>query len=301
MAGPKKNRGGKNKKTNKKKTTTKKTTAATTGTIVGTVGGGSMASVQGAQAVTMQMQTQPPQIQPTPQQAAAANNSAFPATDNAPYHDLYAGGQYYNKQNVTVSQLMAAMDYIDPKQVKGSLYGAGQNLNTAMLTGQKLTAQQTYMKNMLLDGMHNAGYNINLYRYDHSGSLNALLKPAGLDMNTASVANMKKALLGKTFQENRFLSTSYNDFKNAQSGNPFTDRQVRIIYKTAANTQVFMPGNTRNSQGQLLSWGEMVVAPNMKQKIVGVRELSKNGARPKGTPNGTKGARQIELVIELSL
>lgn len=269
---------------------------------IGTIGGGSMASVQQLQSaggVRMQMQTQPPKTVATPQQAAAANNAAFPATDSQPYRQLYNGRQYYQRQNLTVSQQMAAMDYIDPNPIPGSLYGASQNLNTAMMNGQKLTAQQDYMKNMLNSAMHNLGYNVILTRYDHSAFLNRILSGSGLDMNTASVTQMQKALIGLDIFENRFLSTSYNDFKNAPSTNPFTDRQVKIVYRAKANTQVMMPGDTTDRSGNKLSWGEILIAPNAKQKIVGIRELSKNGGRPKGSLPGTKGLRQIEVIIEV--
>ena len=273
---------------------------ANTSTIIGTMGGGSMAAVQGATGpVTFQMQQQPPTTVATPQQAQANNNQIFKDTDNSPYHQLHSGAQYYKSQNLTVSQQMACMDYIDPNPTRGSLYSASQNLNTAMVNGQRLTAQQDYVKNMLLSGMHNLGYNVTLTRYDHSAFANGLLKNAGLDMNTASVAQMKKALVGNSFSENRFLSTSYNDFKNAPPGDPFTDRQVRIVYKAKANTQVIMPGDTRDRYGTRLSWGELVMAPGMKQTIVGVRELSKSGGRPKGTVPGTTGLRQIEITIEV--
>lgn len=270
---------------------------------IGTIGGGSMASVQQQQSaggVRMQMQQQPPKTAATPQQAAAANNQAFAATDSSPYHQLYNGRQYYQAQNLTVSQQMAAMDYIDPDPTPGSLYSASQNLNTAMLNGSKLTAQQAYTKNMLESSMHNLGYNLSLTRYDHSAWLNGLLSGTGLNMNTATVAQLQKALItGKPFYENRFLSTSYNDFKNAPASDPFRDRQVKIVFKAKASTQAMMPGDTYDKSGKKLSWGEMLLAPNAKQKIVGVRELSKNGGRPKGTPPGTKGLRQIEVTVEV--
>lgn len=270
--------------------------------IIGTMGGGSMAAVQGATGpVTFQMAQQPPTTVATPQQAQANNNQIFKDTDSSPFHQLHSGKQYYQSQNLTVSQQMACMDYIDPNPTPGSLYSASQNLNTAMMKGQRLTAQQDYVKNMLLSGMHNMGYNVNLTRYDHSSFLNDKLRQTGLDMNTATVADLKKELLGSTFRENRFLSTSYNNFKNAPATNSFTDRQVKITYRAKANTQVIMPGDTRDRYGNRLSWGEIVMAPNMKQTIVDVKELSKNGGRPKGTMPGTKGLRQIELIIEVEL
>ena len=274
---------------------------AKSGKQIGTMGGGSMGAVQGTQGpVTFQMKTQPPHTVATPQQAVAANNAAFPDTDSSSYHQLFNGRKYYQKQNLTVSQQMAAMDYIDPNTVPGSLYAASQNLNTAMVEGHKLTAQQEYMKNMLLSSMHNMGYNTLLTRYDHSAFLNDKLAGTGLDMNTASVDQIKAALVGKKFRENRFLSSSYNNFKNAPSGNPFTDRQVKITYQTDAGTQVMMPGDTTDRSGRKLSWGEVVVSPMMQQEFIDIKEISKNGGRKKGSPAGVKGARQLEIIIRLS-
>ena len=270
---------------------------------VGTIGGGSMAAISqhGSSGGTAnyQLNQQPPHIVATPQQAVTANNQAFPATDNSPYHQLHGGRQYYQAQNLTVSQQMAAMDYIDPDPVGGSLYSASQNLNTALMKGHKLTAQQDYMKNMLNSAMHNLGQNLILERYDHSAFLNRLLANSGLDMNTATVAQMQNALVGMTYYENRFLSTSHNGFRNAPMSNPFTDRQVKIVYRAKAGVQAMMPGETTDRNGNRLSWGEILIGLNAKQRVVGVRELSANGGRPKGTPPGTKGLRQIELIVEL--
>ena len=269
--------------------------SATTSGMSGSIG--SMAVGVGAGNVQFQMAQNPPHTAPTQQVAAQENDQVFKPIDNSPFHQLYNGRQYYQNQNLTVSQQMGIMDYIDPNTVPGSLYAASQNLNTAMIQGRPLTAQQTYMRDTLNSAMHNLGYNVNLTRYDHAAYVNKLLQGTGLDMNTASIAQLQNALIGRTGSENRFLSTSYNDFKNAPSNNPFTDRQVRIVYRAKANTQVVMPGDTTDRNGRKLSWGEMIVAPKVPQRIVGVREISKSGARAKGTQ--WRNARQIELIIEI--
>ena len=43
-----------------------------------------------------------------------------------------------------------------------------------------------------------------------------------------TAAQLKTALVGHTYGENRFLSTSYNDFKNASNADTFTTREVRF-------------------------------------------------------------------------
>ena len=262
-----------------------------------TIGG--LAIPGGGGTASFQMAQNPPDTAATPQIAAQENDSVFSATDDSAYHQLHSGAQYFQKQSFTVSQQMGIMDYIDPDPTPGSLYSASQNLNYAMMNGLKLDAQQAYMASMMNSAMHNLGYNVNLTRYDHAGYANNLLRKAGLNMNTASVSQMQQALVGRQFSENRFLSTSYNDFKNAPKGEPFTSRQVKITYRAKAGVQSLMPGDTTNKAGVRQTLGEIVVAPNTSQRIVGVREISARGARPKGTPPGTKGARQIEIIIEL--
>lgn len=101
-------------------------------------------------------------------------------------------------------------------------------------------------------------------------------------------------LVGLKYKENRITSTSYNNFKNAPSGNPFTSRQVKINYKTSANVQALMPGDTSDRSGRKLSWGEMLLHPDTNYQIVGVR-ITGNNARYQGTQS--YGARQIEIDV----
>ena len=259
---------------------------------------GSMAGAGGAvsnQQVDFQMQQQPPQTAPTQQVANQANDSVFAATDSGGFKNLYAGRQYFQKQNMTLSAQLAVMDYIDPNTVPGSLYSASQELNMAMATGKRLTAQQSYMKNSIVGSMHNLGYNLNLYRYDHADFANKLLQASGISksMDKATQADFNK-LVGVKYKENRITSTSYNDFKNAPNNNPFTSRQVKIKYEADANVQGLMTGDTTNSRGQKLSWGEMVLHPDTNYEITGVRVIG-NNARKKQSQS--YGHRQIEITV----
>ena len=117
-----------------------------------------------------------------------------------------------------------------------------------MANGQKLTANQQYMQQHMMAAMHNLGYNLNLTRYDHPQFVNGLLQQAGFknaDYSKMSPAALKKALTGMSYGENKFLSTSYNDFKNApaSSQSVFNTRAVKISYRANANVQAMMPGN----------------------------------------------------------
>lgn len=270
-----------------------RTTAGAMGSMAG--GGGAMQN----QPVNFQMQQQPPQTAATQQQANQANNSAFAATDSGGFKDLYAGRQYFQRQNLTLSAQLAVMDYIDPNTVPGSMYSASQELNMAMATGKKLTAQQDYMKNSLVGSMHNLGYNLNLYRYDHADFANKLLQSVGVNksMDKATQADLNK-LVGTKYKENRITSTSYNDFKNAPSNNPFTSRQVKIKYEADANVQGLMTGDTRDRNGNRLSWGEMVLHPDTNYEITGVRIIGHN-ARKKQSQS--YGYQQIEITVRATL
>ena len=99
------------------------------------------------------------------------------------------------------------------------------------------------------------------------------------------------------YGENKFLSTSYNDFKNApaSSQSVFNTRAVKITYHAAANVQAMMPGN--GPGGQL---GEVVLAPSggsRNMKVVDVRYTG-NSARQQGSRN--MSLPQIEIVVEVS-
>lgn len=264
-------------------------TAGAMGSMAG--GGGAMQN----QPVNFQMQQQPPQTAATQQQANQANNSAFAATDSGGFKDLYAGRQYFQKQNLTLSAQLAVMDYIDPNTVPGSMYSASQELNMAMATGKKLTAQQDYMKNSLVGSMHNLGYNLNLYRYDHADFANKLLQSVGVNksMDKATQADLNK-LVGAKYKENRITSTSYNDFKNAPNNNPFTSRQVKIKYEADANVQGLMTGDTTDRSGRKLSWGEIVLHPDTNYEVTGVRIIGHN-ARKKQSQS--YGYQQIEITV----
>lgn len=123
---------------------------------------------------------QQPNVVPTAQQAQNLNNQVFSATDNSPYHNLYNGQQYYAKQNLSIDQRLAVMNYLSDAKESGTMYSMSQNMNHAMATGQKLTANQQFVHDNLMGAMHNIGYNVNLTRYDHSDVLDSMLAARGV-------------------------------------------------------------------------------------------------------------------------
>lgn len=241
------------------------------------------------------------------QQAAAAQPATPPKPkknydrlgfadhDDADYHQLYAGRKYYQQQNLTSTQKAATTKYLEANPERGSLYSHSQNLNYKMATGQQLTGAYKKTHDDMMTAMHNLGYNVNLTRYDHAGMVNGLLQTvgAGTDYEKMSASQIKKALVGQTISENKFLSTSYNNFSNAPASTKqiFDSRAVKINYKAKASVQAMMPG-----VGAGGDFGEIVVAPRTSGRITDVR-LTGQMVRRKGTQ--TYNQPRIEIDIEL--
>lgn len=256
-----------------------------------------------------QVQQQPPQIQPTASQAQQANNAAFSDTDNAPFHDLYNGARYFQQQNLTIDQVTATVQYLRSDKEAGTAYSMSQNMNTLMQNnadaGKAITdgmnANQRFTYKHLMGAMHNLGYNVNLTRYDHGNFVNKLLANAGFrnaDFTRMSVAQIQQALVGSKYGEERFLSTSYNNFKNApqSSKDTFMNRAVRIEYRAKAGTQAMMPGN--GPGGKI---GEILLAPSGGRQnfnVIGVREDSSVRVRQQGT-SWLSSQRQLVITVEV--
>lgn len=260
--------------------------------------GGRGSSSSGGGGGGYQIFNQPPQIQPTQAMAQQANSLTFSDTDNRPFHDLRNGRNYYLSQNLTIDQQIAIANYLSNTTEYGSLYSMSQNMNYALAKGQKLNANQQYVYNQMMSSMHNVGENINATRYDHGAFVDNILAQNGVkgSIDNMSVSQLKSALVGKQYGENKLVSVSTNDFRNApaNSKNVFTTRQVKITYKTKANVQGMMPGN-----GPGGALGEMVFAPSNGKnnyKIIDVKSTGQK-ARRKGTQSYS--ANQIELVVEV--
>lgn len=222
----------------------------------------------------------------------------FADYDDADYHQLYNGRGYYQQQQLTPSQKKGAANYLEAHAEPGSLYSHSQNMNYKMATDQPLTGKYKQTHDELMSAMHNIGYNVTLTRYDHDGMINGLLKTVGAGNNYENMTQkqLENALLGKTVNENKFLSTSYNNFQNASNASVFTSRAVKINYKVSAKTQAMMPG-----VGPGGDFGEMLLAPtngtsNPGGRITGVR-FTGQMARRQGTQSYTQP--QIEIDIEI--
>ena len=222
----------------------------------------------------------------------------FADYDEADFHQFHSGAKYYKQQQLTPEQKKAAANYLEAHPEPGTLYSHSQNMNYKMVTGQPLTGKYKETHDGIMASMHNLGYNVDLTRYDHPSMINGMLKALGVGTNYEHMSEgvIQKALIGQTVKENKFLSTSYNNFQNAANPTVFTSRAVRINYKAKASTQVMMPGN-----GPGGALGEFIVAPtngksNNGGKIVGVRFTGKM-ARRQGTQ--IFDVPQIEIDIEI--
>ena len=275
----------------------------TTGT--STLGGGNPGPVN-----PIQMITQPPNVVPTVSAAQAANNAQFPDTDNSPYHDLYNGRQYYMNQNLTADQINATIQYLRTDDDYDPQHSMSQVMNQLMsdnaAAGKSVTdgmnANQRYTYRHLMSAMHNLGYNVNLTRYDHPGMVNRLLSEAGIknaDYSRLSESQLRSLLTGRTYGEEKFVSTSYNDFKNArtpQNVNTFMRRAVKLEYHAAARTQAMMPGN-----GPGGAIGEVLIAPSngrQNYRITGLHFDHSVSVRQQGTAGSS---RQPQLVLEVEV
>ena len=258
--------------------------------------GGAASAVQGPRAP----QNMPPKPATPPKPQKNFDSKGFADYDDAGYHQLHSGRKYYQQQQLTAKQQKGVDNYLEAHTEPGSLYSHSQNMNYMMATGQKLTGKYKQTHDELMSSMHNIGYNVNLTRYDHAGMVNGMLKAvgAGTDYERMTPAAIKKALVGQTVNENKFLSCSYNDFSGApaSSRTVFDSRAVKINYKVKADVQAMMPGN--GPGGNL---GEMILAPtngttNRGGKITDVR-LTGQMVRRKGTQ--TYNQPRIEIDIEI--
>ena len=223
----------------------------------------------------------------------------FKATDSQGYHDLYAGRQYYQRQNFDAAMQAALVPFLDPDPESGSLYNFAQNMNHAMQTGQRLNARQQSVHDQLMKNMHNLGYNLNLQRYDHAPFINQLLSDVGVrNANYAhmSISQIKSALVGHQFGMKGFISTSYNDFKKAPSSSTatFATRAVKIEFRAAAKTQALMPGI--GGGGDL---GEIVLAPSNGRHNMRIVDAQFTGTKARQKSSQSFTLPQIKLVIEV--
>lgn len=260
-------------------------------------------AISGRQAANMftSRPSQPPQQQAGTAVAAPANttpgqdvNTNFSATDGTGFKELYNGRQYYNNQVMDIDARQAVGDYLIANPMPGSLYAPSQDLNYRLENNLPLDGNQQFMVASMNDAMHNLGYDLNLTRYGRVDYVDKFAQLAGVNINSNTYGNMttaqlRQAFVGLQYTEKGFVSTSYNDFKNAPNGGrPFTDKAVKINIKAPASTQALMPGN-----GPGGALGEMLLKPGQNYRINDVRLTKKMGR------SGAGSYRVIEFDVEI--
>ena len=216
---------------------------------------------------------------------------------------------FYQNQNLSADQLKACQLYIDPTPEPGSLHAISQNTNQELRKSASagrqpnLSPTQQFMYDNIMSAMRPIGTVTTLTRYDHQGQIEHLLRHAGLnnpDVFSLSESQLKGLLVGAKYGEEKLLSTSYNDFKNASGGMnalTFKHRAIRFEYETSKNTQCMMPGN--GAGGDL---GEVVLRPSGGRQTMQITDvyIDKNvKVRKKGTAS-LSNSNQIVVKVKLS-
>ena len=215
---------------------------------------------------------------------AAEQAEPEPEPEEIEYGDLpMTEAEYMAQQGkFTPAQKNAVDIYVYPHKTNGTLYSPSQQVNNALR--KDLTVP--YMYQSMVDGMdsamHELGYNATLTRYDRVGFLQRLL--GGKTHEGMTEKQLQDALLGVTYKDKAFVSTSHNDFKNAPPGNPFKDKTVEVRIKAKSTAKAMMPG--KGPGGDL---GEIVLGRNQTFKITGVQ-------MPKGVM-GRSGDQWYQKVI----
>lgn len=250
-----------------------------------------------------------------PQQTAqpvAANVDAYGFADSdtsttysqlttSQYNKMKAQQDSHNNAQQMNAQDIYAQSFTDPYARPGStasLYSQSQNMNWNMVNGWHMTQRQKQLANDLHGQMHNMGMNTTLTRYDHAAFVDTLLQKNGVNgtVNSMSINQLRSALVGMTYGENKFVSTSADDFAHAPASSKavFASRQIKVTYKTAPNVQVMLPNQ---GGGGNLSEVVMDYSHTSNCKIVGVNYTG-NKARRQGTQSYS--LNQIEIVVEVS-
>lgn len=265
----------------------------TSGISVGGIGGG-FGTGSGKAVTQLSVGNAQPQQVALNSQAQRINNANFSDTDNADYHQLYNGRQYFQNQAMSIDQRIATINYLSDVPSPNSQHSMSQNMNWKMENGLPISANERFTFNNLESAMHNLGYNLTLQRFDHANGINSLLSAVGINKSydTMTESQLKSALVGLQYKSKSLTSTSYNDFKNAPTNNPFTNRALKIIYNAKANTQAFMPGN--GPGGNL---GEMLLSTKNKFKVTDVKFDTSRTSRHKGSQTYT--AKSVTLYVDV--
>lgn len=170
--------------------------------------------------------------------AAVAKQVKHSAKQTGAFSELTDGqvGAFFSGETLSAASKKAVDGYIEipaPGQ-----FGKGQNLNHALETGARLTANERQMDKGLSAAMHDLGHDAVLYRAAH----NDILAAVGLNLSTyqnMSNAQISAALKGGVIESKGYSSTSFNIRDNPFiSGSQSGGREVYLHIKAPKNTKV---------------------------------------------------------------
>ena len=194
--------------------------------------------------------------------------------------------EYLDAQDVRVRY--AVKQYIRADtQANGK--SRSQNMNNKLETDGQLDPTERMMVKNLDKAMSPIGKNTMLVRADHAitGTGSGLMEKLNLtNYQSLSPSQLNAALVGKTWTEKKYLSTSYNVKNNpfingAQSGG----RAVIMNIKAPANTKMVVGDRSQ---------AEYILARGGNYKITGARFTGKTA-----NPAAGGSYRQIEIDVEI--
>lgn len=171
--------------------------------------------------------------------------------------------EFLSEQDINVRY--AIKQYIRADQ-QANGYSRAQNLNNKLETGGKLDQTEKKMVTYMDRAMHPIGQDTMLVRADHAttASGSGLLDKLGVKgYQHMTHSQLQQSLVGRTWHENKYLSTSYNVANNPFiSGSQAGGRSVIMNIKAGASTRMVV-GDTRQS--------EYILARGGNYKITGAR------------------------------
>ena len=178
-----------------------------------------------------------PPVQPAPvaqapvQPAPPTNPGTFSTMTDADAAAMVAKYDTYNDPDVVAARKL----YISDSNPNKDGFSHAQNLNYKLDNGYSLNANEQFIDDNLQYGMHALGKNTKLVRYCHDD----ILQQLGVkDYSKMSEAQLKKQLVGRTFQLKSYMSTSYDAKKSpfapgaAQGGG----REIKMGINAMAST-----------------------------------------------------------------
>lgn len=144
-----------------------------------------------------------------------------------------------------INLTLAIQQYIRQDQ-QANGFTMSQNMNHKLENGQPLNANEQYVANRLMTGMHDIGQDVVLTRAAHADFLQAL---GVSNYQNMSDAQLNAAVQGAEYTERKFVSAAVDPSKNPFLGNgpAAGGREVVIKIKAGSDTKCVL-GNRQQSE-----------------------------------------------------